>query len=151
MCGQDSSSGKTLGRPGFDPGCRRCRDFSSLLHVQTDMYVCMYIWGFKVRQYLGSLTSEMKAYWWLWWPNDIRGLCWPMAPWHLSYIWGKTPKKSHPGNLSRPDIEPRTAAWQTCMLLPAPQRWTSRLILGSNQPPMKWVTGAFPRGKGGRA
>ena len=33
-------------------------------------------------------------------------------------------KKSHPGNLSRPRIEPGPAAWQERMLPPAPQRWT---------------------------
>ena len=26
----------------------------------------------------------------------------PKVSWHLSYRWGKTPKKPHPGNLSRP-------------------------------------------------
>ena len=44
----------------------------------------------------------------------------PKASWHLSYRWGKTPKKPHPGNLSRPVIEPGPAAWQTRMLPPAP-------------------------------
>ena len=35
----------------------------------------------------------------------------------------KLRKKSHPGNLSRPGIEPGTAAWQARMLPPVPQRW----------------------------
>ena len=48
----------------------------------------------------------------------------PKASWHLSYRWGKTPKKPHPGNFSRPGIEPGPAAWQARMLSPAPQRWT---------------------------
>ena len=61
---------------------------------------------------------------WLWWPNDVRGPCGPKASWHSSYRWGKTPKKPHLGNLSRPRIEPRPAAWQACMLPLAPQRWT---------------------------
>ena len=39
--------------------------------------------------------------------------------------WGKTPKKPHPGNLSRPGIELGPAAWQARMLPPAPQRWTN--------------------------
>ena len=54
----------------------------------------------------------MNAYWRLWWPNDIRGLCGPKVLWHLSYRRGKTPKKPSPGNLSRPGIEPGPAAWQ---------------------------------------
>ena len=56
-----------------------------------------------------------KWYWGPWGPKASR---------HLSYRWGKTPKKPHPGNLSRPGIEPGPAAWQACMLPPCPQRWT---------------------------
>ena len=65
---------------------------------------------------------------WLWmimmakWYSGILG---PKASWHLSYGWGKTPKKPHPGNLSRPGIEPGPAAWQARMLPPIPQRWTT--------------------------
>ena len=44
------------------------------------------------------------------------------ASWHLSYRWGKTSKKPHPGNLSRPGIEPGPAAWQARMLPLAPRR-----------------------------
>ena len=63
-----------------------------------------------------------------WWgPNDIRGPYGPKASWDLSYRWGKTPKKSH-ANLSRPVIEPGSAAWQTRMLPPAPQWWTKTNI-----------------------
>ena len=40
----------------------------------------------------------------------------------------KTPKKPHPGNLSRPGIEPGPATWQARMLPLAPQRWTYRLF-----------------------
>ena len=36
----------------------------------------------------------------------------------------KPRKKPHPGNLSRPGIEPGPAAWQARMLPLAPQRWT---------------------------
>ena len=36
----------------------------------------------------------------------------------------KPRKKPHPGNLSRPGIEPGPAAWQAHMLPLAPQRWT---------------------------
>ena len=48
----------------------------------------------------------------------------PKTSWHLSCRWGKTPKKPHPRNLSRPGIEPGPATWQARMLPPAPQRWT---------------------------
>ena len=41
--------------------------------------------------------------------NDIWGWMGPKASWHLSYRWGKTPKRAHPGNLPRPGIEPRCA------------------------------------------
>ena len=52
--------------------------------------------------------------------GDLVGLKFPR---HLSYRWGKTPKKPHPGNLSRPGIEPGPAAWQARML-PLVPRWT---------------------------
>ena len=45
------------------------------------------------RHHLRSLAPVMNEYWWLWWPNDIRGTCGPKASWHLSYRWGKPPKK----------------------------------------------------------
>ena len=45
-----------------------------------------------------SNKANMKG--WLWRPNDIRGPCGPKTSWHLSYRWGKTPKKPHQGNLS---------------------------------------------------
>ena len=47
----------------------------------------------------------------LWRPNDIRGSCGPKASWHLYYRRRKTPKKPHPGNLSRSGIELGPAAW----------------------------------------
>ena len=56
--------------------------------------------------------------------NDIRGPCGPKVSWHSSYRWGKTPKKPHPGNLSRLGIEPGPAAWQARMLPLVPQQWT---------------------------
>ena len=65
------------------------------------------------------------------WKDDYDGQmifvgpCGPKAFWHLSYRWGKTPKKtSLPGNLSRPGIEHGTAAWQAHMPSPGSQRWT---------------------------
>ena len=65
-----------------------------------------------------SNKADMKG--WLWWPNDIRGPCGPKASWHSSYKWGKSPKKPHPGNLSRPGIEPGPAVGQAV-------RWTERI------------------------
>ena len=62
-------------------------------------------------------------------PNGIRGPREPKVSWHLPYRWGKTPKKPHPGNLSRPGIEPGPAAWQARMLPLAPQRWTIIIII----------------------
>ena len=41
----------------------------------------------------------------------------------------KPRKKPHPGNLSRPGIEPGPAAWQERMLPLAPQRWTLPLVM----------------------
>ena len=73
-----------------------------------------------------TLSHPKKANmeWWLRRPNDIRGPWGPKVSWHLSYAWGKTPKKPHPGNLSRSGIEPGPAAWHARMLPLAPQRWT---------------------------
>ena len=39
-----------------------------------------------------------------------------------------SPKKPHPGNLSRPGIEPGPAVWQTRMLPLDPQRWTTKFM-----------------------
>ena len=72
-------------------------------------------------------TNKANMEWWLRRPNDIREPCGPKISRHLSYRWGKTPKKPHPGNLSRPGIEPGPAAWQARMLPLAPQRWTHSL------------------------
>ena len=68
-----------------------------------------------------SNKANMKE--WLWRPKDIRGTCRPKASWHLSYSWGQTPKKLHPGNLSRlgsnPDpLRDRRAFYRLL------QRWT---------------------------
>ena len=71
-----------------------------------------------------SHPYKAKMEWWWRRPNDIRGPCGPKVSWHLSFRWGKKPEKPHPGNLSRPGIEPGPAAWQARMLPLAPQRWT---------------------------
>ena len=42
---------------------------------------------------------------------------------------GKPRKKPHPGNLSRPGIEPGPAARQARMLPLVPQRWTTLLFI----------------------
>ena len=44
------------------------------------------------------------------------GTCGLKTSWHLSYGWGKPPKKPHPKNLSRPGIEPGPSPWQMRML-----------------------------------
>ena len=41
-------------------------------------------------------TNKANMEWWLRRPNDIRGPCGPKVSRHLSYRWGKTPKKPHP-------------------------------------------------------
>ena len=70
------------------------------------------------------IAKKANMEWWLRRPNDIRGPWEPKVSWHLSYRWGKTPKKPHPENLSRPGTEPGPAACQARMLPLAPQRWT---------------------------
>ena len=65
-------------------------------------------------------------------PSILTRLCGIKASRHLSHRWGKTPKKPHPGNLSRTGIEPGPAARQACMLPPASQRWTFFLAVGPN-------------------
>ena len=82
-----------------------------------------------IHEPIHSNKANMKG--WLWRPNDIRGRCGP-ASWHLSCRWGKTPKKPHPGNLSRLGIELRPAAWQGRMLPPVPQRWTQYFSFALN-------------------
>ena len=88
-----------------------------------------------------TLSHPNKANMEWWWrrPNDIRGPWGPKVSWHLSYRWGKTPKKPHPGNLSRPGIEPGPAAWQARMLLLAPHRWTITCILSEKT--KRWICG----------
>ena len=77
-----------------------------------------------------SHPNKANMEWLLLRPNDIRGPWGPKISWHLSYRWGKNPKKPHPGNLSRLGIEPGPAAWQARMLPLAPQRWT-RIAMNS--------------------
>ena len=74
--------------------------WAELQHCFLRLHVCMYIWGSRSRQHLRSSAPVMNDDWW--WPNDIRGPWGPKASRHLSYRWGKTPKKPHLGNLSRP-------------------------------------------------
>ena len=62
--------------------CKQSTDsFLSLgvpaMTTNSELYVCMYIWGFRAHQYLRSLAPIMNDYGWLWWPDDIRG------PWGL--------------------------------------------------------------------
>ena len=67
-----------------------------------------------------SHSNKANMEWWLRRPNDIRGPWGSKVSWHLFYRWEKTPKKPHPGNLSRPGIEPGPAAWQARKLPLAP-------------------------------
>ena len=78
------------------------------------------------RRFTHSLTLTR----WLWKDyNDgqmiFGDLSGPKASWHLSYSWGKAPKKPHLRNLSRPGIEAGPAERQARMLPPAPQRCTT--------------------------
>ena len=79
----------------------------------------------NMRQYTPSRhchPNKANMEWWWRRPNDIRGPWGHKVSWHLSYRWGKPPKKPRPGNLSRPGIEPGPAEWQAGMLPLAPQR-----------------------------
>ena len=51
----------------------------------------------------------------------------------LSVICLTGEEKPHPGNLSRPGIEPGPAAWQERILSLAPQRWTDIFISQLNE------------------
>ena len=103
----------------------------SLLTILQHGYVhLLYVCIFEV---LGRVN--ISGHWgneWLWmtmmtkWYSGTLG---PKASWHLSCRWGKTPKKPHPGNLSRPGIEPKPAAWQARMLPPGPQLFTPSYIV----------------------
>ena len=66
-------------------------------------------------------SNKVNKKGWLWRPNDIRGPWGLKASWHVSYRWGKTPKKNRKivptGDRTWP------AAWKVRMLPPAPQRW----------------------------
>ena len=82
------------------------------------------IWKTRHTKHTPSHPNKANMEWRLRGPNDSRGPWGPKVSWHLSDRWGKTPKKLHPGNLSRPGIEPGPAAWQARMLPLAPQLWT---------------------------
>ena len=65
-----------------------------------------------------SNKAIMKG--WLWRPNDIRGPCGVKLP-DICLTWEENSEnKHHPGNLSRPEIEPGLAAWQARILPPDP-------------------------------
>ena len=99
------------------------------------LFVCLYRYhlkmaGWNVYVYLkfkGASTSQVigarNEWWWM-----IM-----MAKWYSGTLGPKLPdicltgeekprEKPHPGNLSRPGIEPGPAAWQARMLPLAPQR-----------------------------
>ena len=97
-----------------DEGSAQCQDTSETTRTWKTIHT--------IHAPIYSNKADMKG--WLWRRNDIRGPCGHKASWHLSYSCGKTPKKPHPGNFSRPRIEPGPAEWQARMQPPAPQRWT---------------------------
>ena len=92
-----------------------------LLH-QISICICIFeVLGRATSQVIGARNE------WLWMIMMAKcnsGTVGSKASCHLSYRWGKTPKKPHPRNLSRPGIEPWPAAWQARMLPPVPHRWT---------------------------
>ena len=47
------------------------------------------------KQTLSHPNKANMERWWRW-PNDIWGPWGPKVSWHLSYRWGKTPKKTSP-------------------------------------------------------
>ena len=105
-------------RASPDEGSVQCRGLGHLSET-TETWKTMH----TIHAPIHSNKANMKG--WLWRPNDIRGPCGSKASRHLCYGWGKTQKKPHPRNLSRPGIEPGPAAWQARMLPPAPQNpWT---------------------------
>ena len=81
-------------------------------------------WKTVHTRYTLIYSNKANMKWWLWRSNDIGGHCGPKVSLHLSYRRGKIPKKPHSGNLSRPGIEPGTAAWQARMPPPFLLRWT---------------------------
>ena len=96
--------------------------------VFTIKFVVFVFLGLRARQHLRSLAPVMKLWWMIMMAKWYSGILGPKVSRHLSYRWGKTPKKSQPGNLSRPGIEPGPAAWQARMLPPGPQRWTIKFV-----------------------
>ena len=60
-----------------------------------------------IHSHIHPIKTDMRG--WLWWPNDIRGLCRSKSSLHLSYRWGKPrenltqetcpDRRSNPGSL----------------------------------------------------
>ena len=89
---------------GQSPGIMSLEESSEWSWGPTRMDGYLKFKGASTSQVIGARNE------WLWmimmakWYSGTMG---PKASWHLSYRWGKTPKKPHPGNLSRPGgIEP---------------------------------------------
>ena len=97
-------------------------------------------WMYVYLRFLGASTSQVISTnneWW-WWMIM-------MDKWYSGNHWGlklpdicltgeeKPRKKPHPGNLSRPGLEPGPAAWQARMLPPVPRRWMIGKELGLRQ------------------
>ena len=92
-----------------------------------NLYIKFVYLGLRACQHLRSLAPVMND------DNDGQIIFGDFVDLKLSDICltgdEKPRKKRHPGNLSRPGIEPGPVAWQARMLPPAPQWWTPDLIL----------------------
>ena len=105
----------------------KCRNYTELSKwtknslkwgKMSKMYVCMYVYlGLRARQHLWSLAPVMKWWWMIMIFGDLVGL-------KLPDIRLTGEEKPHPGNMSRPGIEPGPAAWQARMLPLVSHRWT---------------------------
>ena len=75
-------------------------------------------------------SNKTNVKWGLWMSNDIRGTCGPKASRHLSYRWGKTPKKTLPrkpvptGDRTRPRCV--TGAHATACSIAVDEDWYTR-------------------------
>ena len=89
---------------------------------------------YKLFEVLGRVTisGHWRPYWMSMGDNDGQMIFGDLGALKLSDICltgeENPEKKPHPGNLSRPGIEPGPAAWQARMLPLASQRWTIHTV-----------------------
>ena len=84
--------------PGPPPNSTNMKDNTHQAHTQSS----------QQGEY-GMMITKAK------WYSGSLGV--PQVSWHLSYRWGKTPKKAHPGNLSRPGIAERFQAFKMSLYI----------------------------------